>query len=839
MINTSFNAPMSEKYTSNRWGDPGDDFDPAKKKDDKIWFRKKAEWLYSLWLNGNAYIPFATTNEFARLRRYAQGNQPNAKYMDILCPVDTHTGERKGYMNISWDTLPIYSAFRDRARGALNKFDYATSVQCLDESSYQEKQMMKWGAYVKEQNKEWEAMVKALVQIDTTQEPEQGSMPMKPRTIQEMEMIAEMGGYQLPIESAFEKLLKKSERLSEWEEIKVKLEEDLIDIGYIAVQDYTDPVSGKPRMRYVDPQYLIIASNRDNAYSTVADAGEVRFFTVGELKDYGFDDDQIREMAQAYQGMYGNPAFNTLWRNGAWVWDQLTLFRVAVMDYDFESFDTYTFEYRNINGQDKPFKLPYGEAPAKPKKNKYEKNKYARRYRAKWVIGTNIVFDYGYQYNQIFDSQNRPKSSYSVYRVADRSMTSRCVAVIDDLHLALYKFRNAWAMAAPSGFAVEWGSLSNMKSGENKMSPMDIIKIYRQNGQLLWKASMENGRVLNNGQPPIFPIEGGLGRILDEFMRTFEMHVNTIRQITAIGQGLDGNVATGDLLKGTLQIAEASMTDTLRPCLLAYKRVKTRVLDNICLRWQLYLASQDVNEIEEGNNGKLIKLTYDDITKRRIQVACDMIIDDSQKQLLLGAAQQSMQQAKSGGIGISYLDFVFITQAIERGQIKYASMWLAYREELAQQQQMMMQQQNMQMNGQNMQQQEQMKQQTMQMEAEMKTNITMIETETSIKKAKVQGQEDRKTLLTKYMLESGQMPTDDMFHGVEMEEQQQAQAQQQQAMMEQQAAMQQQGGGMPQESQAQEQQESPEEQAMPNEESSETAPPPPSGRLSDESEQPE
>jgi len=813
MINTSFNAPMSEKYKNNRWGDPGDDFDPSKKKDDKIWFRKKAEWLYSLWLNGNAYIPFATTNEFARLRRYAQGNQPNAKYMDILCPVDTHTGERKGYMNISWDTLPIYSAFRDRARGALNKFDYATSVQCLDESSINEKGMMKWMSYIKEQNKEWEQTIRALVGLE--EEPEQEKLPMKPRSIQEMEMIASMGGYQLPIEAAFESLLRKSEELSEWDEIKVKIEEDLIDIGYIAVQDYTDPVSGKPRVRYVDPQYLIIASNRDNAYTTVADAGEVRFFTVGELKDYGFDDNQIKEMAQAYQGMYGNPAFNTLWRNGAWVWDQLTLFRVAVMDYDFESFDTYTFEYRNINGQEKPFKLPFDQEPAKPKKNKYEKNKYARRYRAKWVIGTNIVFDYGYQYNQIFDSQNRPKSSYSVYRVADRSMTSRCVAVIDDLHLALYKFRNAWAMAAPSGFAVEWGSLSNMKSGENKMSPMDIIKIYRQNGQLLWKASMENGRVLNNGQPPIFPIEGGLGRILQEFMQTFEMHINTIRQLTAIGQGLDGNVSTGDLLKGTLQIAEASMTDTLRPCLLAYKRVKSRALDNLCLRWQLHLASEDINEIEEGVNGKLISLTYNDVSKRRIQVKCDMIIDDSQKQLLLGAAQQSMQQAKSGGIGITYLDFVFILQAIERGQIKYASMWLAYREELAQQQQMMMQQQNMQMNGQNMQQQEQMKQQTMQMEAEMKTNITMIETETSIKKTKVQGQEDRKTLLTKFMLEQGQMPSEDMFNGVEMEEQ----AMQEQAMMEQQAMMQQQAmqeGGMPQEGMPEEEgEEAPEGASVP------------------------
>lgn len=765
MTNMTFTAPAEEKYKKNAWGDPGDDYNPADKVTDAIWFRKKAEWLYSLWLNGNAYIPYATTNEFARLRRYAQGNQPNYKYMDILNPLDTITGERKGFMNISWDTVPIYSAFRDRARGALNKFDYATSVQCVDNNSYMEREMKKFTDYAIQQDKDFYDTINALAGIQ--EPPPNEKTPIKPRTLQEMDMVSNMGGYQLPIEAAFEAMIRKSCQLSEWEEIKVKLEEDMIDIGYIAVQDYTDPVSCKPRMRYVDPQYLIVASNRDNAYTEIADAGEVRFFTYGELKDYGFSDEQIKEMAQAYQGMYGNPAFNNLWRNGAWVWDQLALFRVAVLDYDFESFDTYSFEYRKINNQEVPFKLPYGEKPERKKKNRYETNKYARRYRAKWVIGTSIVFDYGYQYNQIFDSQNRPKSSYSIYRVADRSMTSRCVSVIDDLHIAIYQFRNAWASAAPAGYTIEWGSLSNMSIGGGaKMKPMDMIKLYRQTGQLLWKSTLENGRVVQ-GAPPIMPLEGGLGRILQEFIQTFEMHVNTLRQITAIGQGLDGNVSSGDMLKGTLQIAEASMTDTLRPCLAAYKRVKSRAFDNTCLRWQLYLSTQDINEIDEGVAGQIVSLTYDDISKRRIQVVCDMLIDDSQKQLLLMAAQKSMDAGKTpGGIGITYLDYVFILQAIERGQLKWASMWLAYREEQAKQEAQMLQQQNMQMNGQNMQAQEQAKQQTLAMEMQVKQSISDTETAGSIQKEKVKGQEERKTLIVKALLEKGMIPHPDLVDGL-------------------------------------------------------------------------
>lgn len=763
MANLDFTAPFQDRFGKTTWGDPGDNYDPQEKVKNPTYYRAKGEWLYSMWLNGNAYIPYSTSSEFARLRRYAQGNQPNIKYMDILNPKDPTTGERKGLMNISWDIVPIYSTFRDRAKGALNKFDYSTSVNCVDFNSHDEREMNKFGDLWESENKEWIDTMREAAGIQPP--PQEQKMPIMPRSIQELDMMANMGGYQLPLEAAFEKLLRKTCTLSEWEEIKVRLEEDMIDIGYIAVQDYTDPVTQKPMIRYVDPQYLVVSSNRDNAYTEVADVGEVRFFTVGQLKDYGFDDEQIKQMANAYAGMYGNPAFNNIWRNGAWVWDQLSLFRVAVFDFDFESFDTYTYEYRVSGGQEKAFKMPYGAKPEKPKKNRYEKNQYSRRHRAKWVIGTNVVFDYGYQYNQIFDSNNRPKASYSIYRVADRSMTSRCVSVIDEMMLAIYKFRNAWAMADPNGYTIEWGSLNNMTIGGKKLLPMDLIKIKKDTGVLLWKATNEAGRVTSSA-PPILPMNGGLGSILTEFIQTFNTHIATLQRITAIGAGLDGNVPTGDMLKGTLQIAEQSLTDTFRPCLAAYKRVKSRVLDNVSLRWQLYLATCDVNEMDEGAAGQLVKLSYDDITGRRIQVTCDMLIDDSQKQILLNAASQSLAAAKTGAVGISYLDYVFILQAIERGQLKYASMWLAYREEQSKMEQQQLQAQNMQLNGENMKAQEAMKQQTEAMVGQVKIQVSQTETEGAIMKARVTGEEDRKTLLTKYMLENGMMPPPELLNGI-------------------------------------------------------------------------
>ena len=43
MTNMTFTAPAEEKYK--KYSDPGDEYDPANKVTDAIWFRKKAEWF--------------------------------------------------------------------------------------------------------------------------------------------------------------------------------------------------------------------------------------------------------------------------------------------------------------------------------------------------------------------------------------------------------------------------------------------------------------------------------------------------------------------------------------------------------------------------------------------------------------------------------------------------------------------------------------------------------------------------------------------------------------------------------------------------------------------------
>lgn len=757
-----FSAPFQEKYKKHDYGRPIDDKNSSKV-EDKTWFIRKAEWLYSMWLTDQSFIPFSNALEYTSLRLYAQGRQPSTKYMNILDPFDPTTGERSGLYNISWDNVAIYPKYRDRMRGALSRIDFSTNAQALDDNSVMDRNMLKMRSWVMEKEKEWIQTVNEIAGIEDQEVPQE-NMPMRPRSLQEMEMMESMGCYRIPLEASIEKLIYKSARLSEWDEIKLRLEEDFIDLGVAAVQDYTDPVSRVPKVRYVDPAYMIIAHYRDNAYTEIGDCAEVRFMTLAELRDLGLSEDEIKAAAHSYQFLWNNPGYNTLFNNNTWNYQRMSLFRVAVLDMDFSSWNTDYYECRKIsNGQEKMF--PISEKDYGSRNNRtYHKKNYERRYQGKWIIGTKIMAPgYGYQYNQIFDYESRPKCSYSVYRTGQRSVTSRCVSTIDDMQLAVLKLRNAWAKAAPAGIMIEWGSLTEMTHGGRKLQPLDMIKMWRNTGDLLYKSPKgPSGHALQGASPPIMPLPNGIGNMMKEFVDAWNLYNQTLAELTAIGRGQDGMMPAANTLVGVANIAEAATQDTFRPIIMGYKRIKSRWSNNVALRWQLRLSEGDLDEYvqdKEGAAGEIVRLSYDQVRGRIIQINCESIIDDSQKQQVLVAAQQSLQAAKAGQVGITMADFLIIMQAIERGQVKYALMWLHYREEQMKAEQLQREQMNMQMNQQGAMALEQAKQQSLQAELTVKQQLSEQEGSMEIQKIKEKGKQDRETLLFKYQLESGAMPS--------------------------------------------------------------------------------
>jgi hypothetical protein len=728
------NIPFADKYKSAKYTNPGDDLDPKKKQDPndtigKEWFRKKLEYMYSCYIRDDAYIPYSTVRDYRICRLYAQGRQPNTKYMERLTIQDKRTGIRKGWMNMSWDILPILPKFRNVVLGKFEEIDYTTQAHAIDDVSNTLKEDVKWTKLVESKYADVMQYFAAELGINT----EEQQLPFVPKNAEELNMLASMGFFKLAYEISMDKLLIATAQKCNWHEVKRRLFEDAVDLGIIAVKDYTDPVNGKPMVRYVDPEYLIIRQTRMNDFSNVSEAAEIIWMSIGELRAYGLNDEELAKASRAYSGIFGNPYMTDIpgYPQDRNRYDYL---KVAILDAEFESFDTFFFESRMINNRSVYFDLPHGAKKATSKKNKFGTRQYQKRYRAKWVIGTDIIFDYGLQYDQHYDQENRPRSSYSCYRIGEKSMISQCITTADDIQLAILKLRAAMAESKPAGVMIEFGSLKEISMGGEKMDPFDVLKIYRDRGDLLFRyAIQQNGMPMQGGIPPIQELRGGIGPYLQELITILDWNINMIREITGINAITDASTPSPGALVGVSQIAEQATSNVLRPLLAGYRSVKQRCFWNICQRWQLagkFYPQSIPYAQEEGSAAIEIIKVGSDLYAPVFDVYVDMPIKDQDRQMLEQACLASMQAAKTGSIGITMSDYIYIKELANMNNMRAAWVYLSYREQQMQAQRDATAAQMQQMNAQQAQEQEALKaQMQMQMTAAVKEmelrNVTM------------------------------------------------------------------------------------------------------------------
>lgn len=740
------NYPYADRYSDKKYTNPSDSVDPKKKQSAKYnpqtseqdigidYFLRKMQFIYSDYLRNGAFIPYGSLSDIVINRLYAQGRQPIAKYRELLTLKQKSTGMRKGWHNMSWDIVPILPKFRARVLGEFDGFDFGTNVYAIDEYSGSRREDMKLELVVKNKYKE---ELEPLQQAIGVKE-EQQQLPFQPNNMQEANTLAEMGFLKLEEEIVYDGLCIATEQRCGWTEVKKRIMEDLIDIGWGGCKDYTDVVNNKPMVRYIDPQYTIVRQTRMNNFMNVTEAAEIVWYSIADLKMNGFDDNMIRRCVNAFQGMYGNPN----WSYSAYTprqnrWDD---FKIAVLDGEFSSFDTCNYETVLKDGKEITFDLPYNieEIQDSNKKiykqrpdSKRFKKQYQKLYRAKWVIGTDIIFDNGLQYDVQYTPNGVPKSSFTLYRVSDRSMMSQCISIADDIQLTILKKRNAITNAAPPGIMVEWGSLSGMELGGEKVKPFDILKIYRDTGDLLFRYALsDNGTPIQGGIAPITELPGGLGTYVQELNMELQTNLNLLREITGINASSDASSPAPDAAVGTSMLANQATLKVLKPIISAYQNIKQRAFGNVVTRWQL--SNKFYNITSEMIGDKRIDIpagSYDML----FDAYCNEIITDQEKMNVEQACLASMQAAKTGAVGIQMSDYLMIKQFLARNNVRAAWLYLVFSEQKMQAMMQLTADRNQQLNNQAAAQQ------------------SAIASETELMKIKAKGEEDRKTNMQDWM----------------------------------------------------------------------------------------
>lgn len=650
------------------------------------YFKTKAEYLFWAYMNGLCTIPYSQALNIETARAYAAGNQPVTKYQDILCPLNQKTMKRAtwGYENISWQIFSVMPKLMAWVEASLGKIEFATNVQAVDELSENEKYMDKLKVMAESEFADDYAMLYAAADA---KQPKR-KLPFRIRGMEDLDMLSEVGNFKLACEIIFERKIKKSCNKSKWNDIKTQLIQDALSSGLMATQTYNDPVTNMPMVEYVDTARLLALSSRSKTYNHITDAAQIKLISLTQLKAYGLTDEQLHKALQQSQGCYGNPSMLTQMLNNSssdYSWDnwlyKYSDWKIAYMDGECETLEVEQYEYRVKKGVDAvAIKVPLTNTYPSDKKNRLEVKKYNKWYRYKWIIGTDVVFDYGYQYDQVYDQEDRPRSSFSIYRVAEKSIVSQCIATLDDLQITIMKLRAAWAKARPSGVDIEISALSDVRIGGDKYDPWQLLAIYYNTGVRFWKKSLNplNGLEVIGGMPPI---QDNKGTSLEEFNKFFvaiDMYINQLREITGVAPVIDGSAPAPNQLPGVTKINLEGSNNVLRPIAVGYQYMKGTVSENLAYRHQLIAKMNHLMGIPQDMEG-LYLATLPDLHSRVLDINVTAMVDDEMKARIDAMALESMKAAMEGKPGITPADYLFIQRCLQEDQLKFAEYYLSAR----------------------------------------------------------------------------------------------------------------------------------------------------------------
>ncbi|RLD59840.1 MAG: hypothetical protein DRI97_00125 [Bacteroidetes bacterium] len=670
------------------------------------WSRKWCQAMYAAYVTDRAGVPYSSIEELIELRRYASGTQNVIKYQDILLDESEEGGDLTGYLNVDWEIFSVMPKFLHIIRGIFEEQEHSIVATAVDPTSNKERDVEKLRKWFKGRYK---PILDAVNEFSGYKpEPE-----WIPETVDELEMYQQVGGFKLAKETEIEQGLSYTMYISDWKEIKRKMLDDFATINCAAVKDFTDQYTRKVKARWVDPVRLIMQYSKHWDHRNSEYGGEIVSESISNIrKNTGISETKLRELAQFYNGRNANQNLAS-WteedlqiNGGGWKYDN---FMIDIMDAEWFSINSKNFTTRtNARGESRK----YEEEDDKFYDNSTRKtttNEYKVVYRAKWIVGTEFVYDYGLQYDVPRKGKKEVELSYKFYKLPGRSIVSLSVPNLDQIQLTWLKMQNALAMSANSGIAVEYTSLMNMKLGGEKMEPLDILSIRRDTGDLIYKTTTHMGKPnVPGGMRPIQELVGGIGPQLQEFITLFDLNLNFIRDLTGINQVADASNPDPNQSVGGAEMAIAATANALKPIYAGYIRLKELVARAAAIRIQL-LVRHDKKAYEGyipvvGGAGVKILSIGTEVLDADWEIQIQAKPTAQRKQMIMEAAMKSMQPDKDGFVGIEEADFMMIERMLEAGNEKLAEIVLNFRSKKNKDRQLKIQRENMDLDAKNAQQ---------------------------------------------------------------------------------------------------------------------------------------
>jgi hypothetical protein len=729
---------MAEIVSSVGVNFPDENIDP-KRKTEKPFLLQYCRAAYSAYGDTPfGSIGWRSRDKYEWVKTYARGSQTIDRYKKVLTPDQDPTNNT---LVVDWSVLPIIPKFRRIALGLLEKQNWDVQIDPIDPLAQTELEqqitMMKMKASMRELQKE---VMGEQAEIPAPIQPGEG----EPEDIDGIK-IYEIGlRHKTAMEA--EQAIELTFSQNDYESQRRQTLQDLFDYGVSAYKDYRD--GELVGFRRVDPRRLILSYCTYPDFRDLRYAGEILEVPVaqviqmsnGELTNE--DIEMIYKYASTNQWRPSTPVGNAYYGSYSDFWNRG---KVQVLDLEIISADELVREERI----DRRGNTIFGRASYDDynnKKDKYKRKQVQGVYRAKWIVGTDIIFDYGKQYDIKRDPVNmaRAKSSYHINACDffDMKTFSRMEAIIpyaDAIQLAYYRLQHELNTSVPKGFNINLAALEevSLSGGGQTMKPSDIIDLYLQRGVLVSRSTTFDGRP---NPPAIQELQGGTGGAIAEYWNLINQNLDMIRQTLGLNELTDGSTPNPKLLTTVAQLAASGTNNALSDIIYSDKQITQSLSEAIIIRIQDIVRTTNGDAIAESLGRGTVDLlkVSPDITKYTFGIS---IVDKptaEEKAKLDELIKVALQQGQ--------LDISDVIRLNNIQNIKQAELFLAYKVrknmERKQQEALQMQQQNGQIQQQSAMAAEQAKQQTAQLQAQIDIQLVQAKAEMEAKLIELRGQFD-------------------------------------------------------------------------------------------------
>jgi hypothetical protein len=721
---------------------------------DKKWI---ASYIKSAWRDFATYYPNQLYNgrdKYHEIKLYMLGKQSVSRYKKLFQPTQV-ANEDQSWININWDILPIIPKFRRIAIATLQKTDYSISVDAIDPLAQDDKKQF----YADNASKVIlkEEFAKQGMDPQLVPDPDVDAANLK-----ELDMYMNYS-YKHRMAVEMEQALQLIMNLNKFEQERELVIEDLHDLGIGGYKEYFD-AEGNIKIRRVNPANMVMSYAVDPHFKDIQYMGEMLEMSIADLKEMAGD--QITEaeyeiIAERYVNKLGNPSLlRNMNSNENRNYDG---FRIRVLDLEFYSVNSLVLEER-INSKGNVVVGRASKVKNDKKDKKFSKTDYKVVYQGKWIIDSDIYFDC-----QLATNMKRAKSSMTettlsyhvvapnLYQMTTYSMGDQMKSIADQIQMAWYKLQNVMLRARPRGIMIELGALENVPLGRGgkALKPMEIIDLYNQTGNLVYRRLSDEGQASN--YKPIEELDNGIGNEAVQYFNIITNNIQLLRDILGFNEITDGSTPDPRTLKGVAKYATESTNNSLD----FIKRGERNLLER--LSYSLTLRIQDA--AQNGSIDGFIRalgsnsVQFFKLDPNVSAYECGLVItqkpDEAEKEKLSRRIEQAIQTNQ-----ITLADAMMVENL---DNVKYAELLLAYKikqnQEETQKKAMEQQQMNGQIQQQSAQMAAQMQQQTMRMEIEGKLALiqrekeldaqlltTKLQLEAQIKEMEISGKIDMKKI---------------------------------------------------------------------------------------------